>query len=489
MRSAHSSGERVIQTTSPCGTRHGTCVRSITTLQHGTNYHEIPPDPGRSLDDDVKLDSLNKQVTSLSDAIRTRLASLSEHDQSAWPQVVSQIQSGPPFWAVSLFKELSKITTALAAVFNHALPSFDEAEAAEVRQQFLQAGTGMPPRHSILRSAKPELLSPRAEPRKRSATDGTYQRPLKQPKQEPCSDTLATGLLDNDAIACFNGHLETYREMLRSGDAAGIAKGLKITRNGDSEADRYTEVAQYLKVELALDAKSQLYGLLSRFALITSVRKLDETAAAEGYQILPKKMIEEVWQRLRSRMERKSLTNKISKTRRWLEMLGKFHGLLAFVPQFSIYDDIGKAAAPKIYSCLEKNGVMAEELHKQGCEFLDCIVNGKEWQRPDGRLSGPQLQLSTSRVVSDTAQSVACAVRGDVSGLQRLFAAGLASPTDVSISRGYSLVRVRLFLSFPFNLFNPREALMVRKWALYGGMHQYETVRFLINQGAVVDEE
>lgn len=27
-----------------------------------------------------------------------------------------------------------------------------------------------------------------------------------------------------------------------------------------------------------------------------------------------------------------------------------------------------------------------------------------------------------------------------------------------------------------------------RKWALYGGMHQYETVQFLINQGAPVDE-
>ncbi|KAL9001538.1 MAG: hypothetical protein Q9169_000113 [Polycauliona sp. 2 TL-2023] len=43
---------------------------------------------------------------------------------------------------------------------------------------------------------------------------------------------------------------------------------------------------------------------------------------------------------------------------------------------------------------------------------------------------------------------------------------GLASPRDVSDSRGFTLMR----------------------WALYGGMHNYETVQFLMQQGAHIDE-
>ncbi|RAH66010.1 uncharacterized protein BO66DRAFT_192920 [Aspergillus aculeatinus CBS 121060] len=80
---------------------------------------------------------------------------------------------------------------------------------------------------------------------------------------------------------------------------------------------------------------------------------------------------------------------------------------------------------------------------------------------------GPQLQLSTSRRVPDNAQSVIFAMQGNIEGLKYLFSEGLATPRDVSNSRGFTLVR----------------------WALYGGMHQYETVQFLIGQGAIVDEE
>ncbi|KAG8625551.1 hypothetical protein KVT40_005952 [Elsinoe batatas] len=80
--------------------------------------------------------------------------------------------------------------------------------------------------------------------------------------------------------------------------------------------------------------------------------------------------------------------------------------------------------------------------------------------------SGPQLQISTTRRVPDTAQSIAFAMQGNIVGLQHLFTKGLASPRDVSDSRGYSLVR----------------------WALYGGMHQYQTVQYLIDAGAKVDE-
>ena len=80
--------------------------------------------------------------------------------------------------------------------------------------------------------------------------------------------------------------------------------------------------------------------------------------------------------------------------------------------------------------------------------------------------AGPEFQLSTTRRVPDTSQSIAFAMQGNIEGLKHLFAQGLARPRDVSDSRGYTLMR----------------------WALYGGMHNYETVQFLINEGALVDE-
>ncbi|KAL8754782.1 MAG: hypothetical protein Q9199_004117 [Rusavskia elegans] len=57
-------------------------------------------------------------------------------------------------------------------------------------------------------------------------------------------------------------------------------------------------------------------------------------------------------------------------------------------------------------------------------------------------------------------------MQGDIDGLKYLFSQGLAGPRDVSDSRGFTLMR----------------------WALYGGMHNYETVQFLMHQGAHVDE-
>ncbi|KAF3912613.1 Ankyrin-1 [Arthrobotrys entomopaga] len=81
-----------------------------------------------------------------------------------------------------------------------------------------------------------------------------------------------------------------------------------------------------------------------------------------------------------------------------------------------------------------------------------------------GANTGPQLQLSTHRLVPDNAQSVTFALNGNISGLTSLFDRGLASPKDVSYTRGYSLLR---------------------KWALYG--KQFETCKFLIASGADVD--
>lgn len=57
---------------------------------------------------------------------------------------------------------------------------------------------------------------------------------------------------------------------------------------------------------------------------------------------------------------------------------------------------------------------------------------------------GPQFNLSTLRSVPDTAPCVEYALHGDIEGLKSLFQRGRASPLDVSVTRGYTLVRVRL---------------------------------------------
>ena len=55
---------------------------------------------------------------------------------------------------------------------------------------------------------------------------------------------------------------------------------------------------------------------------------------------------------------------------------------------------------------------------------------------------GPQMSLSTLRRVPDTAACVTFALNGDIEGLKDLFVRGLASPRDVSNTRGYSILRV-----------------------------------------------
>lgn len=54
---------------------------------------------------------------------------------------------------------------------------------------------------------------------------------------------------------------------------------------------------------------------------------------------------------------------------------------------------------------------------------------------------GPSFQLSTLRQVPDSAICVAFALGGNINGLKNLFQQGLASPRDVNITRGYSLLR------------------------------------------------
>ncbi|WEW59842.1 hypothetical protein PRK78_005323 [Emydomyces testavorans] len=76
---------------------------------------------------------------------------------------------------------------------------------------------------------------------------------------------------------------------------------------------------------------------------------------------------------------------------------------------------------------------------------------------------GSLFHLDTLRRVPDSAQCVNLAVKGDIDGLRHLFSSGLASPRDISTSRGYSLLR----------------------WALYA--KQYETCEFLVYAGADPD--
>lgn len=76
---------------------------------------------------------------------------------------------------------------------------------------------------------------------------------------------------------------------------------------------------------------------------------------------------------------------------------------------------------------------------------------------------GPALQLRTLRRVPDSAQCINFALDGNIDGLKFLFGQGLASPRDVTATRGYSILR----------------------WALYG--KQYEACKFLMQAGADVD--
>lgn len=76
---------------------------------------------------------------------------------------------------------------------------------------------------------------------------------------------------------------------------------------------------------------------------------------------------------------------------------------------------------------------------------------------------GPQMELKSLRRVPDTALCVNFALDGNIEGLKDLFRQGLASPRDVSTTRGYSVLR----------------------WALYG--KQYDTCKFLIHEGADPD--
>lgn len=76
---------------------------------------------------------------------------------------------------------------------------------------------------------------------------------------------------------------------------------------------------------------------------------------------------------------------------------------------------------------------------------------------------GSLFQLQTLNSVPDNAQCVNFTLNGNIEGLKYLLSNGLASPRDISLGRGYTLLR----------------------WALYA--KQYETCKFLIHAGADPD--
>ena len=73
---------------------------------------------------------------------------------------------------------------------------------------------------------------------------------------------------------------------------------------------------------------------------------------------------------------------------------------------------------------------------------------------------GPHFQLKTLRRVPDSAPCVNFALEGNIDALKDLFVRGLASPQDVSSTRGYSLLRVGESLRFQRDLIkNSRSGL------------------------------
>ncbi|KAL0929420.1 ankyrin repeat containing protein [Colletotrichum truncatum] len=328
------------------------------------------------------------------------------------------------------------------------------------------------PCHSMTLSCFP-CRPPNAPRRasKRPATNELFQRPIKAHKQDVNPEGLANQLLDEKAYLKFMGHVSTYSRIFGSkNEAENLVNGFKITRCDDSLESRAAEVAQYIKVGSDLDGNAHFYMWLSRVALIISVRKLDEAVAALGYQTLPANYMDDLERLLGcfgSTIAKGTLKNKLGKSRLWIKTLGEFQGLLAFVNIFAPYEKLSQDDAKQVACCLRRKKMMASYLHTQGQQLFDCIVNGREYRPTDAGVPRPQLQLVTQITVPDTALSITYAMEGNIDGLQELFGKGLATPYDVSISRRYSLIR----------------------WALYGGMHQYETVRFLINAKAPVDEE
>ncbi|TLD03416.1 uncharacterized protein PgNI_12342 [Pyricularia grisea] len=243
--------------------------------------------------------------------------------------------------------------------------------------------------------------------------------------------------------------------------------------------------------------------------------KLDEKAPDP---LVPKAIIDRISPHLPSQRTPASLRSWLTQTRRLL-MIKDFLPFMPFgssgLATFRNYERSTNKEIEQLCNILKKDP-RAQQMAKVGRAFRDCVLQRRAylWAKTSpeelSKLSQdtlfhlvtitggtcdvckatkcdlipvcqalaskqpsfprPQLQLVLPRKISDTAESIQFCVKGDIGGLQRLFSLGLASPRDESHSRGFSLLR----------------------WALYGGhsgMHNYEIVRFLVDQGAYVDNE
>ena len=120
---------------------------------------------------------------------------------------------------------------------------------------------------------------------------------------------------------------------------------------------------------------------------------------------------------------------------------------------------------------------MVSHCNHESCERTQNPLISVEYWLPSGVLwsqiirlrmgyepnIGPQLQLSMLRRVPDSAPCIDYAMNGNIDGIKDLFRRGLASPRDVSSTRGYTMLR----------------------WAMYA--KQYQTCKFLMHAGADPD--
>ncbi|KAI4187971.1 MAG: hypothetical protein LQ346_005403 [Caloplaca aetnensis] len=107
---------------------------------------------------------------------------------------------------------------------------------------------------------------------------------------------------------------------------------------------------------------------------------------------------------------------------------------------------------------------------------------------------GPHFEISTLRRVSDSAQCVTFALNGDIDGLKDLFRRGLASPRDVSSTRGYSVLRWAMYgkqYQTPMAASDNSPRNKAHQFLLMGGLTDtdVEALRCLTQDSDFVDEQ
>ncbi|CZT47714.1 related to ankyrin [Rhynchosporium secalis] len=104
---------------------------------------------------------------------------------------------------------------------------------------------------------------------------------------------------------------------------------------------------------------------------------------------------------------------------------------------------------------------------------------------------GPQFSLKSLRRVPDSSQSVHYAMNGNIEGLKDLFNRGLASPWDVSSTRGYTLSRWALYSKQPIAHTDNSTRNKAYDNFLQGGLDKAaeEDIRCLIASSDWIDDQ